>query len=104
MTTSRCLDVSASASTEGEIKYSIGGSFDQRYSVLLLRCSDMERLFDPNSSSILIVCGRLLQFSFDWMFVVAVFAVIKVVDDSTSLNRPYTLDFYQFVDLDSLMS
>jgi hypothetical protein len=34
-----------------------------------VHCLDIERLCDPNSISILIVCGRVLQFTFDLMFV-----------------------------------
>jgi hypothetical protein len=49
---------------------------------------------DPNSISILIVCGRVLQFTFDWMFVdghgplLLFLQWLKVIDD-----RPHTLDF-----------
>jgi hypothetical protein len=47
---------------EGEMKYSMGGFFDNRYSVLLLRpLLGYGGICDPNSISILIVCGLVLQ-------------------------------------------
>jgi hypothetical protein len=64
MTISRYLGVSASASMEGEITWII-----DIQCCCCVHCLDMERLCDPYSISILIVCARVHQFTFDWIFI-----------------------------------
>jgi hypothetical protein len=84
MTTSRCLGVSVSASMR-RVKWNIVLTDPLIIDIqccYCVYCSYMERLCDFNSFTILIVCGRVLQFSFDWIFVdghdcIAIFAVIK---------------------------
>jgi hypothetical protein len=77
MTTFLCLGVSSLASMEGEITYGIGGSFDNRCSVLLLRpLLGYESLFYKHidrmwSSSFLFIACSLMV-----MDPIAVFAVI----------------------------